>query len=275
VGTTAYFARGKSFATTIFNEVYRGQNLKTCFESAKLWSEQNAPGGAKANPLINADGNGTFNDAADLAIASTIYIGGSQQLQGLIAEIDSVESSINLGTVMLNVSVKGDVNALRCRMIPATFDPLTELYGDLPLFDLVKDSKTDMFSGAVNNFPAVGDYLLMVEGEDAGSNAILPQGISVNISSTGITLSRKPQQLFFGTANIGGSTQLKFGLPESAPVTINIYDLRGRVINQLVNGVLNAGYYNISLDNLMGAGCYITRFVAGSKSMTEKVMIQR
>jgi len=272
---TAYFARSKSFGTAIFNEVYRGKSLKSCFETAQFWSDQNAPGGAKAGPTINVNRNAVNNESVDLDLANNIYIGGSQQLQGLIAEIDSVSVTLNAGSVDLSASVIGDVTTLRCRVVAPDFDPTTGSYATLPTVDFTKDEQTGLFNGSVSEFSQNGDYLLMVEGEDAGGNSLLSQGVSVTIDGVGIALKRVPTQLFFGSVISGGSTQLKFGLPESSPVTINIYDLRGRIVNQLVNGVLNAGYYSMPLDNLNAAGFYITRFVAGNRSMTEKVMIQR
>jgi hypothetical protein len=36
-------------------------------------------------------------------------------------------------------------------------------------------------------------------------------------------------------------TSIKFGLPGAGLVTIDIYDLTGKVVEQLINGDLNAG----------------------------------
>ena len=38
-------------------------------------------------------------------------------------------------------------------------------------------------------------------------------------------------------------TSIKFGLPESSQVTVYVYDINGRIVSELVDGNLNAGYH--------------------------------
>jgi len=75
------------------------------------------------------------------------------------------------------------------------------------------------------------------------------------------------------------TTQIKYDLPESANVTINIYDVLGRNISTLVNGLQNAGYHSLRWDaknnigEAVSAGMYIYTIQAGDYRATKKMVL--
>jgi hypothetical protein len=79
------------------------------------------------------------------------------------------------------------------------------------------------------------------------------------------------------------STQIQFSVPVTARVTMNIYDILGRLVNTLVNGELVAGNYNITWDgrNNYGSQCasgiylyqLITNADNGQRSVITKKMV--
>jgi hypothetical protein len=75
------------------------------------------------------------------------------------------------------------------------------------------------------------------------------------------------------------TTQIKYDLPEDALVTINIYDLMGRIVKNLVNGQQNAGYNSIQWNATndkgapVSAGLYLCTIQAGEFRQTKKMVL--
>ena len=57
-------------------------------------------------------------------------------------------------------------------------------------------------------------------------------------------------------------------------VEVAVYDLNGRMVSELVNGNMEAGYYSISwnADNY-SSGVYFVKMVAGEFVNTQKLML--
>jgi hypothetical protein len=74
-------------------------------------------------------------------------------------------------------------------------------------------------------------------------------------------------------------TTLKYGLPEDSFVNVNIYNLRGNVINNLVNKKQSSGFHSISwnatnnLGQPVSAGMYIYTIQAGDFRETRKMIL--
>jgi hypothetical protein len=70
------------------------------------------------------------------------------------------------------------------------------------------------------------------------------------------------------------STLIEYGLPESGPVKVEIFDILGRKIQTLVNETQAAGYHQVIWDGKdMPSGTYFYRIQAGDKSQTKKCLL--
>lgn len=70
------------------------------------------------------------------------------------------------------------------------------------------------------------------------------------------------------------STTIRYGLPESADVTLEVYNLLGQRVAVLVNESRTAGYHDITFDaSSLSSGMYIYRIQAGSFVETRKLML--
>ena len=75
------------------------------------------------------------------------------------------------------------------------------------------------------------------------------------------------------------TTQIKYDLPEDALVSINIYDLMGRIVKTMVNTEQNAGYKSIQWDATnntgqpVSAGLYLYTIQAGDYIQTKKMVL--
>ncbi len=72
------------------------------------------------------------------------------------------------------------------------------------------------------------------------------------------------------------STEISFGLPTHAHVTLTIYDLLGRQVARLVNEDRTPGTYSVGWDaSGMSGGVYLYRLTAGMFSETKKMVVMR
>ena len=74
-------------------------------------------------------------------------------------------------------------------------------------------------------------------------------------------------------------TTIKFGLPEESRVTIEIFNVLGQKVKQLLDGEKPAGYHSVPWDGRnefgknVGAGMYLCRMQAGNFIKTQKMML--
>jgi len=72
------------------------------------------------------------------------------------------------------------------------------------------------------------------------------------------------------------TTTLTYGIPETANVSINIYDISGRFVESLVNGRIKPGHHKVTWSaHEAPTGVYIVRCVAGGKKESMKVALIR
>ena len=70
------------------------------------------------------------------------------------------------------------------------------------------------------------------------------------------------------------TTTLSFTLPEAGPVKLTIYDVNGRAVTQLVNGMRDAGAHEVTFDGSgLASGIYLYTLTAGSHSVAGKMML--
>jgi hypothetical protein len=91
----------------------------------------------------------------------------------------------------------------------------------------------------------------------------------------------RPQTLDFalaGASPVSGPARFRFALPERCDVTVIVYDVTGRRVAQLADGVHEAGVHTVEWDPSRpgarrGAGMYFARLTAGGRSLVERVIV--
>ena len=77
------------------------------------------------------------------------------------------------------------------------------------------------------------------------------------------------------------STVIPFELPAAGQVTLEIYDVRGRLVRRLVNGQLPAGFHSATWDGRdhsgrgVASGLYLSMLRAGGETITRKLTLLR
>jgi|GEM_PF-1853521 len=71
-------------------------------------------------------------------------------------------------------------------------------------------------------------------------------------------------------------TRLNYGLPESGLVSISVYDLTGRLVQQLLNHQQVAGYHSVTWNaKSASSGLYIVRMTAEGFSKVQKIVLTK
>ena len=63
-------------------------------------------------------------------------------------------------------------------------------------------------------------------------------------------------------------------MPSLYNVLLEVYDINGRLINELINSNMDAGYHSVVWDaNSYASGVYFVKMVAGEYVNTQKLML--
>lgn len=112
-----------------------------------------------------------------------------------------------------------------------------------------------------NGESASRSFYVYVAGEGCGDNQILCQRLAEGLPE-GLPEKFALEGNFPNP--FGSTTQIKFALPETVPVTLVVYDALGREVARPVNRQLNAGYHVTTFEAKdLPSGVYVYRFRAG------------
>jgi hypothetical protein len=72
------------------------------------------------------------------------------------------------------------------------------------------------------------------------------------------------------------SSLVKYTLPESENIRISLFDIQGREVKVLANGLQAAGEHTIQLDATdLSSGAYFMSLMARKAVITQKVIVQK
>lgn len=106
------------------------------------------------------------------------------------------------------------------------------------------------------------------------SEMLVPTGVNAEAVPRGMSLRSYPNPF-------NPSTTIRYSLLETGRVRLAIYDVTGRLVRTLVDGVRDAGDQQVFWDgkddrgSLVGSGVYVYQLEAGSKSLTRKMSLLR
>jgi M6 family metalloprotease-like protein len=114
-----------------------------------------------------------------------------------------------------------------------------------------------------------------------GQEGVLPKAFTVT-GATGVEDAVIPQRyaLYQNHPNpFNPVTTIPFDLKESSPVKLNIYDVEGRLVRRLIDGVLDASHYEYRWDGLndagepVSSGIYFYRLATGHYTAVKKMLL--
>lgn len=109
---------------------------------------------------------------------------------------------------------------------------------------------------------------------------LISSGLPKNNSQGSVISSRIVPQKYSLDQNypnpFNPSTIIKYALPRNEKVTIDIYDLLGRKVAELVNGEVEAGYHEVKFNaGNLASGIYFYRLSAGSFTQINKMLLMK
>ena len=128
-------------------------------------------------------------------------------------------------------------------------------------YDLAKSVKSKLYNGQA--LLELNDYLEMV----AGKSIELESNQLINENPIQIPIYNYPNPF-------NPETVIKFTLPVKGKVTIKVYDLLGREVAVLVNGVKEQGSHSVRFNGAaVASGIYIYRLQAGDQVITKRMTL--
>ena len=106
-----------------------------------------------------------------------------------------------------------------------------------------------------------------------------PQIVSLESSEQGIQKSAEETPSVYGLEKnypnpFNPSTTIRFSLPEQAQVRLTVYDMLGREVQRLVEGILDAGNHDVTFDATgLPSGTYLYRFETPTKSFVQRMLL--
>jgi len=72
------------------------------------------------------------------------------------------------------------------------------------------------------------------------------------------------------------STTISYDVPSDMNINLVVYDVRGRMVAELVNGMREQGRYDViwNAEN-QSSGVYFMKLVAGNTMKTQKIMLMK
>jgi photosystem II stability/assembly factor-like uncharacterized protein len=69
-------------------------------------------------------------------------------------------------------------------------------------------------------------------------------------------------------------TIISFDIPQSVPAKISVFDVSGKEVSVLLDGMVNAGKYNVTWDgSAFSSGVYFCRLTAGGRKLTKQMIL--
>ncbi len=167
--------------------------------------------------------------------------------------------------------------------ISTLFDPYRWYIIDNDSAIVDPDSQFELLIRTKEYLPGNGDYysLFWIYSNDPENEEVeIVVHLTVNIQgvSDGVV---SPFPLDFHLSApfpnpFNAETNISFALPEAVDVSLSVYDLSGRVVVTLVDGLTVAGYHSLVWTaNSLPAGIYLIRMEAGEFWGVKKVMLIR
>lgn len=115
-------------------------------------------------------------------------------------------------------------------------------------------------------------YHTLVVFVNADTGEFMPSPTNLDKSDTGIP---GKVALFQNYPNpFNPATQIHFVIPESSEVTLTIYDLTGRKVAELINGMLPAGAHTASFNAVnLSSGTYIYQLKSNNIVQTKRMTL--
>ncbi|MCX6640663.1 MAG: T9SS type A sorting domain-containing protein [bacterium] len=134
----------------------------------------------------------------------------------------------------------------------------------------------------VDNLPTYGNFIYWVsafydEGQSAHSNSAPVSWTQVGVEPEHTGSLPTEYSMSGAYPNpFNPTTQLSFALPTASSVTLNVYDVNGQLVAELVNGWRSAGQHQVTFDGTnLASGIYLYNLQAGEYTTSGKMVLTK
>ena len=212
-----------------------------------------------------------FPDFAMKVSQPTVSIGGNNDSGTVYTSVPAVKLYDKVAKFSANISPlpsSGNISFIfRNRTNNSLQDSLTTYPDSLKL--IIKSS------GGV----PMGAYTITVQGNGKNGTPVHRRTIALNVGPTGIVnIGTEVPAEYSLSQNypnpFNPSTTIKFDIAKSGLVKLKVYDISGKMVQELVNENLNAGVYSYSLfASNLSSGMYFYRLESEGFTDTKKLML--
>ena len=235
---------------------------------------------AGGTPGTSQSLNFTVVDPDEPIISQFILIDADPDAD-LFALADSMRLDLSALPPNLNIraEVEGDVKSVRFTLKPQGHWH-TE---NIPPYALFGDDDGDYLPG----YYRLGEQALTAIAYDEAGEASEPLSIAITFTRSANLSSRAPSPRPTLTAlpadfslepaypnPFNAVTTIRYAVPEASPVRLIVYDMLGREVRRLVDGVREAGYHEVEFDaGDLPSGSYLYRLETPGSSFTRRVLL--
>lgn len=223
-----------------------------------------------------------IHEGEDASLTINLY--NESLIQVLFAEVDLEEnyevSSVNLGTRTSNYDIQyrifEDDSKLSFILYNLGGFIIEDGAGAILELGLQSTTLNKNLNPDCGEFTKIQIVNLEAEMEDyevvSSSDMDRVLGTGMNISDIPISFELHPAY----PNPFNPKTMISFDVAENSHVSVKIYDVMGREVAQLVNGIVEPGYHSISWNaNDFASGIYFVRMVSPGFINTQKIMLLR
>jgi PKD repeat protein len=139
------------------------------------------------------------------------------------------------------------------------------------------DGTTSSDAAPYHNYSEAGSYTVrLLVTDNGGGEAEFTQQVSV---SSVVSIDDETKPMVFALKQnypnpFNPSTSIQYSIAESSPVTLEVFNMLGQKVAQLVNTTQVAGNYSVQFDAAgLSSGVYLYQLRAGSYLETRKMML--
>jgi hypothetical protein len=181
----------------------------------------------------------------------------------------STQADDRLGALLLTFKVAGDY-----QLTNLTDMTMVEHEADGQLRVLIYDISTRSIASGLSNVLRIDGQAELVDAQVANYRGSM---MTHRINTTALPESFSLSQNYPNPFN--PETVIEFALPQTAEMTLEVYNVAGQKVTTVISGALTAGYHRITFDgrddygNQLASGVYLYRLSTNGYSETRKMIL--
>ena len=136
---------------------------------------------------------------------------------------------------------------------------------------------TDLTIGYLDSGSKPTFKILTESGDMIPVHGDIPESNNMGIFFVSLSGEVIPEGLVVSSAYpnpFNPSTSFEFGLSSSDHINVVVYNINGRIVETLVDGVMQAGYHQVTWDaSEQSSGIYFVKLVTSIGTSTQKVVL--